>query len=115
MRRITNQDEVLPYSVSDVEDVSGERVTWFIRVLELRNFFVAAPDGHFPGTSVLRIVLARNSEIDKIVFRRPLSAREVLGKTATVLVQVSLNGMKRFGVEASRIEHEISVHAIPIV
>lgn len=115
MKGITNQNEVFPYNVSDVENVSGEWVTGLIRVLKLRNFLVATPDRYFPGMSVRGIVLARNPEVDEVVLRRSLSARKVLGNAATILVQVSLNGVERLRVETSRIKHEISVHTIPVV
>lgn len=94
VRRITNQNKILPYSISDVEDVSGKRVTGLIGVLKLRDLFVATPDRYFPRLGVRGIVLAGDSKVDEIVFRRPLSAREVLGETAAAYVQVSLDRME---------------------
>ena len=115
MRQVTNQNEILPYGVSDVEDVSRERVTGLIRVLKLRNLFVATPDRYFPGMRVGGIILARYSKVNEIVLGRSLSARKVFGNTGTVTAQVLLDGMKRLWVEISRIKHDVSAHAVPVL
>ena len=112
-KQLTDQEEVHPKCVTEIENVSGERVTRFVGVLKLGDLFVATPDWHFLGIDVRRVVTSRNSEIDEAVFRGSLGTREVFCITATVLVQMCSHGVKRLRIEMSRIQHDISVHAIP--
>lgn len=76
-KRDTNQKEAHSNSVTDIENVSRERITGLIGVLELRDKFVTAPNRYFPRISIRRMITPRNSEIDEIVFRGSLSTREV--------------------------------------
>lgn len=109
---MTDYQKVPLYSIADVEDISRKRIAGIVQILKLRNSLVTTPYWYFSQISDWRIILARNAEINEMVFWGFLGTCKVFGTTTTVLVQVGVSWMKGLGIELVRIEHDVFPHTI---
>jgi len=107
--------EFHPYHITEVVDVSGERVNSASDILEFWYAPVAAEDGELQRRPICWVVSSRNPKVDPVVFWGPLSAGQVFRPVGEAWISTLQPRVEPLGKHVLRVHHDVGRDTIAIV
>jgi len=107
-------NEILPDYIPQEININWKRVAGFIWFEKLGNSAVPSPGWRFEGWHILRIIAAREAEINQIVLDGSTSSRRMFHWTTEVASHIVSHGMRWMKVKIFRIHHNIVILAVTI-